>query len=140
MPAACTHAHYHLLPACCLPDAATSATHPREPSLPLLMSIPSTIASLSLCISWPTAAIAAIRCHHATMLLSPPRVVCKLRHRPLRRLEQASSARTPQLDRLDSVFKLRSPENAVAVPSPQVYPEHADRIIVIPVSPCTVPL
>ena len=37
-----------------------------------------------------------------TMLLSPPRVVCKLRHRLLRRLEQAPSARTPQLDRIDS--------------------------------------
>ena len=61
MPAARTHTHRHLLPACCLPDAATGATTP--PGDPLTsLSHPQPLPSPGSLSHRPSATVAAPRC------------------------------------------------------------------------------
>ena len=101
----------------------------RPPLLPWLFS------PLPLCSSPEQRAAAVVRCHHAhhaplaspCSLQTPPPPVTSPRASP----ERSDAPTRPH--RL--VFKLRSPEITVAVPSPQAFPEHADRLIVISVSP-----
>ena len=104
----------------------------RPPLLPWLFS------PLPLRSSPEQRAAAVVRCHHAhhaplaspCSLQTPPPPVTSPRASP----ERSDAPIRPH--RL--VFKLRSPEFAVAVPSPQAFPEHADRLTVISVSPCFV--